>query len=43
MKKNQSLTQFKGLNISNVVLSSPTNKKIQGFDISSKSNFVNKI
>ena len=41
MKKNTSLTQFKQLSINN--LTSPTNKKIQGFDITSKSTFINKV
>jgi hypothetical protein len=41
MKKNTSLPQFKQLNINN--LTSPSNKKIQGFDITSKSTFVSKV
>lgn len=43
MKKNTSLPQFKGLNITNLSSPSPTNKKIQGFDTTIKSTFANKI
>lgn len=44
MKKNTSLPQFKQLSVNN--LSSPhanLSKKIQGFDVTSKSTFVSKI
>lgn len=43
MNKNTSLPQFKGLNISNINSPNQTNKKIQGFDTTNKSTFINKI
>lgn len=42
MKKNNSLNQFKGVNISNISIPT-TQKKVQGFDHTTKSSFTTKI